>query len=362
MSYNEAVVDEDPEPSWTSDSASDRALRAATVGAGVLPARSVALYARWWQLETWLRELIYVELRALYGSSWGDAVKVATGRQTQDAAFTHMASADSNNPLAYLDYSQLLQVIAAHWDQFGYALIRRPSWEAHQEELTRIRHRISHMRRSHPDDLSRLEQTLRDLERGSFLALASYNDKRTPGRIDPSDPVAVGWLGSQHDDARRLIGHARGQYDTSLLLRKSRRPWSREDLDEPARPGQFWHADFILRGRHVDARQLWRYDYMVEVRPLLLHMLADNPWRVEFTFAAVDDGQAVADAIGKVFDAVLLVSSSGPLSEEQERRWEHRVKSSPDFRLLSGTGWNIVDETTVPISLFGARASVETAY
>src|SRR3712207_5206205 len=76
----EAVVDDEPAPSWTSDLDSDRALRAATGGdVGVLPARSVALYARWWQLETWLRELIYVELRALYGSTWDNAVKVATG-------------------------------------------------------------------------------------------------------------------------------------------------------------------------------------------------------------------------------------------------------------------------------------------
>jgi hypothetical protein len=357
------VADEKREPPWTSDLDSDRALRAATASdAGVLPARSVALYARWWQLETWLRELIYVELRALYGSTWGDAVKVATGRQSQDAAFTHMAGTDSNNPLAYLDYSQLLPVIQAHWDQFEYALIRRPSWEARQEELARIRHRIGHLRRSHPDDLGRLEQMLRDLEHGAFRALASYNDRRTPDRIDPNDRVAVGWLDGQHDDARRLVGHARGQYETLLLLRKSRRPWSRDDLNQPARPGQFWHADFILRGRHVDARQLWLYDYIAEVRPLLVHMLADNPWRVGFTFAAVDDGQAVADAIGTVFEAVLLVSSSGPLSEEQELRWQRRVRDSPDFRLVSNTGWNIVDETTVPISVFGAGASVETAY
>jgi hypothetical protein len=34
------------------------------------PPRLRALYARWWQLETWLRELAYVELRALLGTRW----------------------------------------------------------------------------------------------------------------------------------------------------------------------------------------------------------------------------------------------------------------------------------------------------
>lgn len=201
---------------------------------------------------------------------------------------------------------------------------------------------------------------LRDLERGAFRALASYKDRSVPERVDPDDPVAVGWLAGWHPTARRLIDHARAEYGVTLRVSKSRRPWSEENLDLPARPGQLWHAEFHLSERSVDARRLWHYDYLVEVRPLLVHMLADDPWRVGFTFAAVDDGQALAGAIGRVFDAVLLVSSSGFLGEDEERDWERRVRDSPDFRLLHGAGWNLVDETTLPISVFGAGATVET--
>lgn len=68
-----------------------------------LPAESLALYARWWQLETWLRQLAYVELRARDGRQWDQAVLAASGRQSQDAQFRHMASTDTENPLAYLD-------------------------------------------------------------------------------------------------------------------------------------------------------------------------------------------------------------------------------------------------------------------
>ncbi len=353
---------EDEDDVWTRDADSDRALRATTASdAGVLPARSVALYARWWQLETWLRELSYVELRALSGNAWTDPVKVALARQNQDAFFTHMASADNDNPLAYLDYSQLLKVIDAHWDQIGYALIEHGSWDGRQEELKRIRHRIAHLRRPHSDDLARLEQTLRDLEFGAFRALASYSGGRVPSRIDPSDAVAVGWLDEQHPDARRLMGHGRREYDTLLLVRKSRRPWSDGSLSDPSRPGQLWHADFLLRGRYVDAGELWYHNYVAGIRPLLVHLLADSWERVRFTFSAVDYGKAVADAIGRAFDAVLSVSRPGSPSKEQKARLLQRARNSPDFRFLSGTGWNIVDETTVPITLFGAGATVETA-
>jgi hypothetical protein len=145
-----------------------------------MPEESLAIFMRWWQLETWLRELVYVELRSMYGADWDARVTASAGRQKQDAKYLHMSSADNDNPLAYLDYSQLLQVIEAHDAQLRYALLEAGSWAGRQEELKRIRHRIGHMRKPHPDDLARLEQTLRDLERGAYIACASYNDRWVP--------------------------------------------------------------------------------------------------------------------------------------------------------------------------------------
>ncbi len=153
----------------------------------------MALYARWWQLESWLRELVYVELRARHGRQWDDVVRAASGRQSQDATYAHMQGPDAPNPLAYLDYSQIVSLIDENWDAFDYALLTKTAWDGGQEELKRIRHRRGHMRRPHPDDLGRLEQTLRDLERGTFIALASYNDCETPHPDEHSDAVTRGW-------------------------------------------------------------------------------------------------------------------------------------------------------------------------
>jgi hypothetical protein len=68
---------------------------------------ALVLYGRWWQLETWLREVAYLELRSKYGVKWTDQVKAASGRQNSDAEWTHMLGPDNDNPLAYLDFSQL---------------------------------------------------------------------------------------------------------------------------------------------------------------------------------------------------------------------------------------------------------------
>jgi hypothetical protein len=80
-------------------------------GSGV-PARSVALYARWWQLETWLRSLAYVELRAQWGDRWTDTLDAGTlQRQGKDQARAYMASPDWKDPLAYLDARKLFDLL-----------------------------------------------------------------------------------------------------------------------------------------------------------------------------------------------------------------------------------------------------------
>lgn len=348
--------------SWTDDAASAAALLGARRSAvGQLPSRSAALYARWWQLETWIRELAYVELRALNGVKWADSARVAATRQAADQQYRHLEGADNSNVLAHFDYSQLLQVVEAHWDQIGDSLMHRGAWDAHQVNLQRIRHRIAHLRRSHPDDLARVEQVLQDLEDGAFNALSTYNIRSIPKGVDDADAVAVGWLAGDHDDARRLINHAARQYDTRLILRKSRRPWCTYDIDIPTQAGQFWHLEFKMRDRTVDARSLWRDDYVESIRPLIVHMLAESPWHVSFTFSALDDGVAVADAFGRIFEAVLTNSRPGFIDEAEFDEWREQAGASPDFRLLHETGWNEVDESLLPMSLFRAGARTEQA-
>lgn len=323
---------------------------------------SAVLFGRWWQFERWLRSLVYVDLRALHGRSWVGAVKAANVRLEQDAAFTHMSGPDNDNPLAYLDYSQLVQVVDKYWDKLGYALLDKVSWDGRQSELTRIRHRIGHMRRPHVDDVNRLEQTLRDLERGAFIAFASYNDRAVPAVDEHEDPVTRGWIGGEHDDARRLLGHARRQYETRLVVRTSRRPWAdatAEDLTTA--PGYLWHAEFFLRSRGVDVAGLWRDVKDSLTGSLLMHLEVRHASHVAFTFSAADDADQVVDAIGHAFDCVLTNASHHDRSRLKDHNAQSRRYRNMDYRIVSGDGWTIVDETTVPISNFGAGGGVTSA-
>lgn len=79
--------------------------RAVDIG---VPAGAVAFFARWWQLETWLRQLVYMELRAKYGTGWLEHLaQQAPTRAARDEVNRYMATPDASNVLAYLDVSHL---------------------------------------------------------------------------------------------------------------------------------------------------------------------------------------------------------------------------------------------------------------
>lgn len=344
-----------PEP-WLDDS-SEIALRAAVAG-NVNPT-ALALYGRWWQLESWLRELVYVELRANFGVSWVSALNL--GVPSKPGSVSHMNGPDDANPLAHLDYRDLLKAIDDHWDLLAYALIDRDAWRGRQSELIQIRSRISCLRQPHTDDLNRLEQTLRDLEYGAFIAFASYNDHRLPDPEVHTDAVTRGWIAREHDTARRLCEHVERQYG-GLRVQLSSRPWAirPRELGDNRAPGTLWHADIYLRDRSINPADLWAETYAKGIRDLLVHLRVDDPHHAGFTFSAADDAHAVADAIGRSFDAVLETARHRTRDDEEGyARFQRRARSL-DYRVQSGTGWTIVDETTIPISNFGSGGGVST--
>ncbi|WP_431236726.1 Swt1 family HEPN domain-containing protein [Mycolicibacterium aichiense] len=339
------------------DQQSEAALRATVPSS--LSAASIALYARWWQFETWLRELIYVEFRAAYGAKW--ATHVASGyRQNLDASsLKHMTSADVDNPLAYLDSRKLFDLIAGEWFRFEHSLIDIEAWNGRRDELQKIRHRVMHLRQPHADDLARIEQTLRDLERGAFIALASYNRRRTPKKSEHTDPVSDGWLHRKHFRAH-LIQHADAQYGATVLIETSKRPWLPTwPTDLSQEPGVFWHLTVMFRDRTIDPAQLWRELEDPRFRDLLVHLLVVDPYHAEFTFSAVD-GQLVPDAIGYALEAMLVCSRFVRDIGEVDFDGVRRRATGIDYRVLPDSGWSLVSDDTVPICIFGAGGGVSS--
>ncbi len=136
------------------------------------PVEALDVFARWWQLERWLRSLVYLELRAKYGATWNARLPRAEKRAQQQSTWDYMASPEGTSPINYMEVSDLFRIIADHWDIFGYALLRNQSTrDGRVEELAQIRHRLAHCRIPHDDDQARIEQILRDLVLGMRTGL-----------------------------------------------------------------------------------------------------------------------------------------------------------------------------------------------
>jgi hypothetical protein len=275
--------------------------------------RSDALlfYGRWLQLETWLREVAYVELRAKYGMQWTQHLGgTAPKRAASDARNSYMASADAGDLLAYADVSHLFQLIEDRWELFEPLLPPQRRWQGLTDELRDLRNRNAHCRRPHRDDVSRIEQALRDLELGAQRFYVSYLDTRP---LQASrDPVARAWIKQRHAAAARLIAHAERQYEVRFRLGYSVRPWCawpRED-HITGTPGVLWHAKWILGPNQLTIADLWdeRSQRAKPADDLVVHLLVDFT-SVTATFAAIDPADQVANAIGEVFDDILTATT-----------------------------------------------------
>jgi hypothetical protein len=122
--------------------------------------------------------------------------------------------------------------------------------------------------------------------------------------------------------------------------------------------GHPWHAEFWLRDRTVGIRPLWHEADFASIRPMLVHLRADSPWRVGLTFSAVDNASALSDAIGKALDVVLDVSATGFMDEAAQLHWTRRA-ANLDNRIHIKTCWNLDRPESVPMDVFGAAGGTE---
>jgi len=343
------------DPEWNALPENVRQAMRVTWANGVPPLAS-AVYARWWQLESWLRSLLYVELRAAHGSAWVDALpKISKVRQQGEDEFRYMATPDAQNRLAYADASALFRTTLEQWNLFEHALLTKNVWTGRIEELLAIRNRIGHCRRPHFDDLSRLEQALRDLNGGAFGATSAFNNQ-SKAKENWSDAVVDGWVRERHPTASRLIKHAERQYDTIFELRCSRRPWAKRVAPGQVPtisgiPGYVWHAFWYFRGgRDFHLDKFWR-DIEIH-REIMLLVCANGPSSISVSFAAMEDPTAVADAIGTCFDAALYNIGNGAGSDGYTE-WQARyAELDPQVHVLSP--WALAEEYMRGVSMFGA--------
>lgn len=267
-----------------------------------------------------------------------------------------MLTPDSSDPLAYVDVGQLFELVDERWELFEPSLLDRNVWAARVVELNKIRRRIAHCRRPHADDLSRLEQTLRDLSRGAFEAMASFNDDDSPDATIP-DPVVEQWGQFDYPEGH-IVRHAASQYRTRFALRYSTRPWASAPADGEAvsgKSGVLWHA--YWHGGYIPDPGAWWRDSYLDVdgwRDLIVYACPEM-YSLRVTFAAVDDPVAICRGIEHCFQPTLNHRRPVATTSEarrQEDRW-NRKAADLDQRVQVGSGWAQLQPNMWPADIFG---------
>lgn len=196
-----------------------------------LPENHLLLYAHLWELETRLREMVYLELVARYGREWALKIEGDPERaHVRDSRLRHMPTREKLST-SYILFSQLRRTISRRWVLFREYLPPKEIWDARLDEVEQIRNRVAHFRRGHPDDVRRVQQLLRDIDHGFWKFCTSYNDphpiihrKTDPivrefGALDPFP-----WTEVEPNTYAR-IGIAPRDLVMAVTIQVLRRPW-----------------------------------------------------------------------------------------------------------------------------------------
>jgi hypothetical protein len=281
-----------------------------------LPQRILDTYARLWQLETWLRRLVYIELRALRGDDWASNIGDIERVKQADNRLTHMPSPEED-ALSYAQLSALCKIIAENWRLFAPFLPPKSIWEAKLEEVSQIRHRVAHFRSGHHDDLQRVNQLLRDIDRGFWLFCTSYNDP-TPVLPQSEDLVEEHFLhldpfpwSPAGDGKWARYGIADPEAYLSVTVEVLCRPWTKWTTPVSGKEG-------FLYNIHIGARKSRTFDYNRLLQSTsglhkhLVHLCLDNQFQsVRLTLPAVLGAERIIAIVEKVIDASGYCISSG---------------------------------------------------
>ncbi len=224
-----------------------------------LPNDSTFIFAKLWQLENILRDLVYLELRS-YSNDWINLINnVISGNDSNkkrdpkesDKKLGYM-STTQNNPLSYKSLGELWKVIINKtlWnDIFQYYFPPKNILETKLNELYVIRNRIGHSRKPHDDDVDRVNQFLKDIDNKIWEFITSYHEYRSQSIEDfdvnlfldianlPTQIIEL-YVGSNSILGRNQYSRLNITFDASV------RPWVREKIEKLQGQGVIYHVTF----------------------------------------------------------------------------------------------------------------------
>lgn len=275
-----------------------------------------------------MREMVYVELVARYGGAWADNIEGDPQRaQKRDSRLRHMPTRETLST-SYVLFSQLCRTVSRRWVLFREYLPPKDIWDARISEVEQIRNRVAHFRRGHPDDIKRVQQFLRDIDRGFWKFCTSYNDT-WPIEDQNNDPVArelngldpFPWTEVQPNTHVR-IGIAPSDLTMAANVGVLRRPWlkARKRSVIDGHYGYLYDVTLTARGSRS-----FNYDQLLKstqhVHDKLCHVCLDSfAHSIRFTIPCVAGSVSILSVVRHLLsaarNALLPTSTNFQLSSE----------------------------------------------
>lgn len=333
---------------------------------GRVPADRLLTYAWLWQFEIWLRRMVYIELRACYGSCWTSRIKKYKYPLEQDKRLKHMPTSEEL-PTSFMQLSDLLNTIRSDWKLFQPYLPPIELWDAKMRELTQIRHRVAHFRYGNIDDLNRVKLILREVDKGFWHLCSSYNSFVTT--MPPSSDEVIGnflhldpfpWSETKPGTWSR-IGSAPIGLTVSVRIEISARPWVDPGLHKhvSGERGYFYDARLTARdNRSFDHRQILQSTAAIHSN--ICHILLDAcPSSVRVTIPTIIGHQEAINIIDQLLSSAYLALRPCPLSStlrDLSERYESInliARDWPEYVIGTDDALSIIHPDT-PCSFFSA--------
>jgi hypothetical protein len=303
-----------------------------------LPQRVLNTYARLWQLEMWLRRLVYIELRALAGDNWASKIRGAEKPKETDKRLSHMPTPEED-PLSYAQFSELCRIISEDWRLFEPFLPPKSIWAAKLEEITQIRHRVAHFRAGHRDDLDRVVQLLRDIDHGFWRFCTSYNDPH-PVLPPSDDPVVEHFLhldpfpwGPTGDGAWARYGIADPQARLGVTVEALCRPWASWSIPVADQEGLIYDVEISAR-----LNQAFDYRRFLQrtsgLRKHIIHICLDHFTRViRVTIPALVGADEVIRIVERMVTAALYCLVPCSIRDSDDDSVQRMANTWPEYVL-----------------------------
>jgi len=271
---------------------------------------SLILYARLWQLEKWLREMVYVELKTKKGRNWFNFNKTKSTYEA-DKALKHIPTAD-DNPLSFTTFPELVKLIQNNWDLFSEYLPPKHIWEVKLDEIVHIRNRVAHFRSGHTDDIERLLQLMRDVDNGFWKFCTDYNDLQ-PILPPERDDVAQKYVDLDPFSFKEVAPNEWAQFGSApqglryiVSINSIRRRWAEKATVIDGTPGYIYDINIHIR----DNRQFDYSKFLTAVSKFkadIIHICLDTfSSTARVTIPAIIGG----DKVCKIVDNLIKITEN----------------------------------------------------